>query len=68
MANTHKSLDDFVREELGEEPSQEAMDYARRLYERYRLPADSARGGTGGREDPGDGLREGPRGNDEEGG
>ncbi|MFD6095596.1 hypothetical protein ACFVWN_08570 [Nocardiopsis flavescens] len=33
-----KSLDDLVREELGAEPSQEAKDYARLLYERYRLP------------------------------
>ncbi|CAL9422141.1 hypothetical protein SUDANB121_01890 [Nocardiopsis dassonvillei] len=33
-----KTLDELVREELGAEPSQEAMDYARLLYERYRLP------------------------------
>jgi hypothetical protein len=32
-------LDDLVREELGSEPSQEAMDYARKLYEQYRIPA-----------------------------
>ncbi|GAA3725903.1 hypothetical protein GCM10022402_03290 [Salinactinospora qingdaonensis] len=31
-------LDELVREELGEEPSQEAKDYARELYEKYRLP------------------------------
>ncbi|MDE3719878.1 MULTISPECIES: hypothetical protein [Nocardiopsis] len=36
-----KSLDDLVREELGAEPSQEAKDYARLLYERYRLPEPS---------------------------
>lgn len=34
-------LDDLVREELGSEPSKEAVDYARRLYEQYRLPAAS---------------------------
>ncbi|GAB3210245.1 hypothetical protein ACQEU5_14680 [Marinactinospora thermotolerans] len=33
-------LDDLVRAELGAEPSQEAMDYARELYERYRLPRE----------------------------
>lgn len=31
-------LDELVREELGDEPSQEAKDYARELYEKYRLP------------------------------
>lgn len=31
-------LDQLVRDELGKEPSQEAKDYARRLYEKYRLP------------------------------
>lgn len=31
-------LDELVRKELGEEPSQEAKDYARELYEKYRLP------------------------------
>lgn len=39
MNETNKSLEDLVRAELGGEPSQEAKDYARRLYERYRLPA-----------------------------
>lgn len=34
-------LDDLVREELGSEPSQEAVDYARKLYEQYRLPASA---------------------------
>ncbi|MDS1271972.1 hypothetical protein RIF23_16900 [Lipingzhangella sp. LS1_29] len=34
------ALDDLVREELGDEPSQEAIDYARELYERYRLPTE----------------------------
>ena len=38
MSETKKELDDLVRDELGEEPSQEAKDYARQLYERYRLP------------------------------
>jgi len=38
MSETKKSLDDLVRAELGEEPSQEAKDYARQLYERYRIP------------------------------
>ncbi|GAB2489982.1 hypothetical protein [Nocardiopsis aegyptia] len=38
MDDTNKSLDDLVRAELGEEPSQAAKDYARELYERYRLP------------------------------
>ncbi|NYH53956.1 MULTISPECIES: hypothetical protein [Nocardiopsis] len=37
MDETNKSLDDLVRDELGGEPSQEAKDYARELYERYRL-------------------------------
>lgn len=39
MNETNKSLEDLVRAELGGEPSQETKDYARRLYERYRLPA-----------------------------
>ncbi|WP_049575108.1 hypothetical protein [Nocardiopsis sp. SBT366] len=39
MDDSKKSLDDLVRDELGDEPSQEAKDYARELYERYRLPA-----------------------------
>lgn len=39
MSETKKSLDDLVRAELGEEPSQEAKDYARQLYERYRIPS-----------------------------
>lgn len=38
MSEAKKDLDDLVRDELGEEPSQEAKDYARQLYERYRLP------------------------------
>ncbi|WP_017609601.1 hypothetical protein [Nocardiopsis xinjiangensis] len=38
MSETKKSLDDLVRAELGDEPSQEAKDYARQLYERYRIP------------------------------
>lgn len=42
-----KTLDDLVREELGAEPSQEAMDYARLLYERYRLPDTSGAAGEG---------------------
>ncbi|MDA0563222.1 hypothetical protein LG943_02585 [Streptomonospora sp. S1-112] len=37
-------LDDLVREELGDEPSQEAKDYARELYEKYRLPAPPPEG------------------------
>ncbi|CAM4057079.1 hypothetical protein GCM10009799_30580 [Nocardiopsis rhodophaea] len=36
--NLEPELDELVREELGEEPSQEAKDYARELYEKYRLP------------------------------
>ncbi|CAM4189809.1 hypothetical protein NOGI109294_26840 [Nocardiopsis gilva] len=36
--NPEPELDELVREELGEEPSQEAKDYARQLYEKYRLP------------------------------
>ncbi|MEV2277972.1 hypothetical protein AB0I72_20535 [Nocardiopsis sp. NPDC049922] len=46
MDESNKSLDDLVRDELGEEPSQEAKDYARRLYERFRLPATSDTGGA----------------------
>ncbi|MBE3000762.1 hypothetical protein IDM40_18970 [Nocardiopsis sp. HNM0947] len=38
MSETKKSLDDLVRDELGDEPSQDAKDYARQLYERYRIP------------------------------
>ncbi|MEE2035849.1 hypothetical protein Q8791_01255 [Nocardiopsis sp. CT-R113] len=48
MTETNKSLDDLVRDELGQEPSQEAKDYARELYERYRLPAPTEDGGTQG--------------------
>lgn len=40
MDEAKKSLEDLLRDELGDEPSQEAKDYARRLYERYRLPLD----------------------------
>ncbi|WP_169805225.1 hypothetical protein [Nocardiopsis trehalosi] len=39
MDTTNTDLDRLVREELGAEPSQEAKDYARELYEKYRLPA-----------------------------
>ncbi|GAA3754204.1 hypothetical protein HDA32_004358 [Spinactinospora alkalitolerans] len=39
MDRINTDLDELVREELGEEPSQEAKDYARELYEKYRLPA-----------------------------
>ncbi len=39
MDDSKKSLDDLVRDELGDEPSQEAKDYARQLYERFKLPA-----------------------------
>lgn len=39
MDDSKKSLEDLVRDELGDEPSQEAKDYARELYERYKLPA-----------------------------
>ena len=39
MSEAKKDLDDLVRDELGGEPSQDAKDYARQLYERYRLPA-----------------------------
>lgn len=38
MEDKKSELDDLVREELGDEPSQEAKDYARELYEKYRLP------------------------------
>ncbi|KUP95835.1 hypothetical protein [Thermobifida cellulosilytica] len=38
MGTSNTDLDELVREELGAEPSQEAKDYARRLYEKYRLP------------------------------
>lgn len=47
MSETKKSLDDLVRAELGEEPSQEAKDYARQLYERYRIPYTDDAGETG---------------------
>jgi hypothetical protein len=48
MDDTNKSLDDLVRAELGEEPSQEAKDYARELYERYRLtPTEPTEDGSG---------------------
>ncbi|MDA8372057.1 MAG: hypothetical protein M0026_19635 [Nocardiopsaceae bacterium] len=39
MDSEKRELDELVREELGDEPSQEAKDYARELYEKYRLPA-----------------------------
>jgi hypothetical protein len=39
MDSDKTDLDELVREELGEEPSQEAKDFARELYEKYRLPA-----------------------------
>ena len=42
MTETNKSLDVLVRDELGGEPSQEAKDYARELYERYRIPTHAA--------------------------
>lgn len=42
MDDSKKSLEDLVRDELGDEPSQEAKDYARQLYERYKLPATDA--------------------------
>lgn len=38
MDEPKKDLDELVREELGEEPSQAAKDYARELYERFKLP------------------------------
>ncbi|MEU3020578.1 MULTISPECIES: hypothetical protein [unclassified Nocardiopsis] len=47
MDDAKKSLDDLVRDELGDEPSQEAKDYARELYERYRLPATGSGVNTG---------------------
>ncbi|WP_460855081.1 hypothetical protein [Nocardiopsis coralliicola] len=37
MDGKERDLDDLVRDELGDEPSQEAKDYARELYEKYRL-------------------------------
>ena len=46
MTEENKSLDDLVRDELGDEPSQEAKDYAHELYERYRLPEPTEGGGT----------------------
>ncbi|GAA4891596.1 hypothetical protein [Streptomonospora salina] len=39
MESKDNDLDALVREELGDEPSQEAKDYARELYEKYRLPS-----------------------------
>ncbi|QBI53144.1 hypothetical protein [Streptomonospora litoralis] len=39
MESKDNELDELVREELGDEPSQEAKDYARELYEKYRLPS-----------------------------
>ncbi|TQN30898.1 hypothetical protein FHX37_0786 [Haloactinospora alba] len=39
MSSKNDDLDALVRAELGDEPSQEAKDYARELYEKYRLPA-----------------------------
>ncbi|MDT0304099.1 hypothetical protein [Streptomonospora wellingtoniae] len=42
MERKDTELDELVREELGDEPSQEAKDYARELYEKYRLPSTSA--------------------------
>ncbi|WP_017595638.1 hypothetical protein [Nocardiopsis potens] len=56
MDGKERDLDDLVREELGEEPSQEAKDYARLLYEKYRLPAPAPE--SGGAEDA-DGVKEG---------
>ena len=44
MDETNKSLDDLVRDELGEEPAQAAKDYARELYERFRLPTSTQDG------------------------
>ncbi|GAA3966082.1 hypothetical protein FOF52_11560 [Thermobifida alba] len=41
MGTRNTDLDELVREELGAEPSQDAKDYARRLYEKYRLPDPS---------------------------
>ncbi len=41
MESKKTELDELVREELGDEPSQEAKDYARELYEKYRLPNTS---------------------------
>ena len=47
MDDSKKSLEDLVRDELGDEPSQEAKDYARQLYERDNLPAaDTTAPGT----------------------
>ncbi|MFC4560678.1 hypothetical protein ACFO4E_02280 [Nocardiopsis mangrovi] len=40
MESNDTDLDRLVREELGDEPSQEAKDYARELYEKYKLPAE----------------------------
>ncbi|MEU3305893.1 hypothetical protein ACWGSK_22790 [Nocardiopsis sp. NPDC055551] len=39
MDDAKKNLEDLLRDELGDEPSQEAKDYARELYERFKLPA-----------------------------
>ncbi|MFC3995306.1 hypothetical protein ACFOVU_05245 [Nocardiopsis sediminis] len=51
MESNDTDLDRLVREELGEEPSQEAKDYARELYEKYRLPAAPAPTPTAPEED-----------------
>ncbi|WP_393916501.1 hypothetical protein [Halostreptopolyspora alba] len=48
MEDKKSELDDLVREELGDEPSQEAKDYARELYEKYRLPNTSSEETTSG--------------------
>lgn len=38
MDDAKKNLENLLRDELGDEPSQEAKDYARELYERFKLP------------------------------
>ncbi|MBB4930126.1 hypothetical protein F4561_000946 [Lipingzhangella halophila] len=50
MESKKNELDELVREELGDEPSQEAKDYARELYEKYRLPTTSSEETTPGEE------------------
>ncbi|WP_017622464.1 hypothetical protein [Nocardiopsis chromatogenes] len=45
MDSRDRDLDDLVRQELGEEPSQEAKDYARELYEKYRAKVFGAETG-----------------------
>lgn len=53
MDDAKKNLEDLLRDELGDEPSQEAKDYARQLYERYKLPAtDPGATGTAAPADP----------------